>query len=337
LSSALLAFLLPGTSLAHGHHSDQHWYEPREQHILYTSENAKPMVSLVIDTFQSPTHNDLGFWHGAGENLTMQYQPGSMRLFPTDPDQNFHTQFETNGCFSLMPWRHQFLHVEFVGTDQFTVSLNEHNAECYPRRAPFPGVPDSVQASRYMMRSGSGGSDQSGGDHDDDESIRKKHRKKQKSKDNCGEDDDDQAPAAPTKKELFIPLSHFRINHNRVVSVSFSGFYTDEVITLHRVEIVSSIPLPTVENGHFKIPEKLPTGELILRCSRPNSFAFGIDDGSPRFAQEVMRILDEENVRVTFFAVGAGLRDTTTNLTMFYREMLNKGHQVALHSNTHPK
>lgn len=188
------------------------------------------------------------------------------------------------------------------------------------------------------MRSGYGRSGHDGCDHEDDESaFRKKHSKKQKPKDNCGGGEDDQAPAAPPKTELFIPLSHFRINHNRVMSVSFTGFYTNEPITLHRVEIVSTIPPPNAENDYFRVPEKLPTGELILRCSRPNSFAFGIDDGSPRFAQEVMRILDEENVHVTFFAVGAGLRDTTTNLTQFYREMLKKGHQVALHSNTHPK
>lgn len=339
LSSAalVLALLLPAKSLAHGHYSNQHYYEPREQHILYAPENAGPMPSLVIDTFQNPTHNDLGFWHGAGENLTMQYQTGSMRLFPTDPDQNFHTQFETNGCFSMIPWQNQFLHVEFVGTDRFTVSLNEHNVDCSPRRAPFPGVPDSIQASRYMMKMGHGGTEYDGDDHEDAETIRNNHGKKLECKDNCGGHEDDQIPAAPPKKELFIPLSHFRIDQNRVVSVSFSGFYTNKSITLHRVEIVSNVPPPTEENNHFKIPEKLPTGELILRCTRPNSFAFGIDDGSPRFAQEVMRILDEENVRVTFFAVGAGLRDTTTNLTSFYREMLTKGHQVALHSNTHPK
>jgi len=321
-----LTLLLPTTSLAHGHYSDQHWYEPRNQ-----QGNTRTVSSLLIDTFQNPTHNDLGFWHGAGEDLVMEYQPGSMRLSPTDPDQNFHTQFQTNGCFSLMPWRDQVLHVEFEGTDQFTVSLNEHNADCNPRRAPFPGVPDSVQASRYTMRTE--GSGQGGIEHED-------HvvgRKKQKAKDHCGNEDEEAPPAALPKKELFIPLNHFRINHDHVVSVSFTGFYTKEPVTLHRVEIVPTIPPPTVENNHFKIPEKLPTGELVLRCSRPNSFAFGIDDGSPRFAQDVMRILDEENVRVTFFAVGAGLRDTTTNLTSFYLEMLAKGHQVALHSNTHPK
>jgi peptidoglycan/xylan/chitin deacetylase (PgdA/CDA1 family) len=121
------------------------------------------------------------------------------------------------------------------------------------------------------------------------------------------------------------------------VSVSFHGFYTNESITLHRVEIVPDVPLPSPENGHYLVPWKLPNGKLVLRCSRPNSFAFGIDDGQPQYSQQVMRILDEEGVLVTFFVVGAGLRDPTSNFTEFYKEMLKKGHQVAFHSNTHPK
>jgi hypothetical protein len=137
-----------------------------------------------------------------------------------------------------------------------------------------------------------------------------------------------QRPALSKRSELFIPLSHFRINHKRVVSVSFTGFYTDEPITLYRVEIVPEVPSPSAWNSYFTIPKKLPTGQLVLRCSRPNSFAFGIDDGQPQYAREVMRILD---------AVATGLRDRTTNFTRFYGEMLKKGHQVALHSNTHPK
>lgn len=342
-SALALALLLPAaTALARGPYEHQHWYDIRGQHIEQPPGNSKRMSPLLIDTFQDPTHNDLGFWHGAGEDLPMLHEPGLMRLFPTDPDQNFHTQFDTHGCFSLLPWQDQFLHVVFEGTDQFTVSLNEHNAECYPRRAPFPGVPDSVQASRYVMRTKPAGWSEDTSDNDEDESALSQQKKKQPRQHqpmyNCEHNKTEgQVSAALAKNELFIPLSHFRINHSRVVSVSFTGFYTSESITLHRVEIVAAVPQPTPENNHFTIPEKQPSGELILRCSRPNSFAFGIDDGQPQFAQEVMRILDEENVRVTFFAVGAGLSDASTNFTNFYQEMLEKGHQVALHSNTHPK
>lgn len=319
--------------------------QSRPQHWLELRDVDESPPSLLIDTFHDPLHNDLGFWHGAGENLTTHHEPGFISLSPIDPDQNFHTQFDSRGCYSLLPWQNQFLHVIFDGTDQFTVSLNEHNAECSSSRAPFPGVPDSVQASRYVMRTRLDVPDEedSAKSEDDFESTSTDHRIKRRgsSQDSCGGDDDDdnkdRGPASPARTELFIPLSHFGIDQSRVVSVSFTGFYTNETVTLRRVEIVPSVPPPSAGNNYFTVPGKLPSGQLVLRCSVPNSFAFGIDDGQPQFAQEVMRILDEEDVRVTFFVVGAGLKDSSTNFTRFYREMMKKGHQVALHSNTHPK
>ena len=312
-----------------------HWYETRSVPLPPT-QNQSSIPSLVIDTFQDPLHNDLGFWHGAGENLTTVHQPGLMRLFPIDPDQNFHTQFDTHGCFSLAPWQNQYMHVVFEGTDQFTVSLNEHNSECNPRRSPFPGVPDSVQASRYVMRTRLGISREDGADNEAQKGAQAvRLQKSQPQRNSCK--DEKQGSATSVKTELFIPLSHFRIRHDRVMSVSFSGFYTKEPLTLQRVELVPTVPSPSIENEYFRVPDKLPTGTVVLRCTRPNSFAFGIDDGQPQYAQEVMRILDEENVRATFFVVGAGLRDSSTNFTSFYLEMLRKGHQVAFHSNKHPK
>ncbi|CEJ57124.1 hypothetical protein PMG11_05829 [Penicillium brasilianum] len=314
-------------------YEQQHWFETR-QDIGTSPDTSESAASLVIDTFQNSLHNDLGFWHGPGENLTLRHEPGLMRLFPSDPDQNFHTQFNTRGCFNLLPWEGQYLHVVFKGNEEFTVSLNEHNAACNPSQSPFPGAPDSVQASRYIMRTRAGSPDAGGGDKDDGSKL---GRPITPGQDWFKNDPHGRGPALATKTELFIPLSHFRIDKNRVVSISFSGFYADQPITLYRVEIVPHVPQPSASNNFFTIPAKLPTGKLILRCSRPNSFAFGIDDGQPQYAQQVMQILDEENVRVTFFAVATGLRDKSTNFTSFYREMVKRGHQVALHSNTHPK
>jgi peptidoglycan/xylan/chitin deacetylase (PgdA/CDA1 family) len=51
----------------------------------------------------------------------------------------------------------------------------------------------------------------------------------------------------------------------------------------------------------------------------------------------VYKIIREENIKVTFFTVGAPLLDETTNLTNVYKEMQAAGHQLALHSFTHPK
>ncbi|EAW09312.1 polysaccharide deacetylase family protein [Aspergillus clavatus NRRL 1] len=240
--------------------------------------------TVMIDTFHDTYRNNLGFWHGPGEDLPVKYGGSYVRFFPSDPDHNYHTQLASEGCFSLLPYQDQYLHVEFSGTNKFSISLNQNNRECDARRKPYPETWDSVEAARYAL-----------GHH------------------------------------IFVPLAHFHIDLSNVLSVSFNGFYTGETLTLHKVEIVSELPM------RLRLPDKLESGSMVLRCTRPNSFAFGIDDGLPQFAQQVMDILEKEGILVTFFVVGAGLRSEDTNFTQVYREMLRRGHQIALHSDTHRK
>jgi peptidoglycan/xylan/chitin deacetylase (PgdA/CDA1 family) len=130
---------------------------------------------------------------------------------------------------------------------------------------------------------------------------------------------------------IYIPMNHFNIELTRTIGISIKGFYSADPVTFSVIEIVPSIPANTV------IPNKLESGDLVFACKRPNSFAFAIDDGSPEYAQEVMKIVKEEGIKVTFFTVGAPLLDPSTNLTNVYREMQSQGHQIALHSYTHPK
>jgi peptidoglycan/xylan/chitin deacetylase (PgdA/CDA1 family) len=130
---------------------------------------------------------------------------------------------------------------------------------------------------------------------------------------------------------IYIPISHFNINLTRTVGLAIKGFYKSDPVTFSVIEIIPSVPAATI------IPNKLESGDLVFACKRPNSFAFAIDDGSPEYAQDVLRIIREENIKVTFFTVGAPLLDESTNLTNVYREMQAAGHQIALHSYTHPK
>jgi peptidoglycan/xylan/chitin deacetylase (PgdA/CDA1 family) len=130
---------------------------------------------------------------------------------------------------------------------------------------------------------------------------------------------------------IYIPMSHFNIDLTRTIGFALKGFYTNEPVTLSVIEIVPSVP------AGFSIPSKDETGQLVFACKRPNSFAFAIDDGQPSLAQEVLKIIREENIKVTFFTVGAPLLDASTNLTNVYKEMAAAGHQLAMHSYTHPK
>lgn len=131
--------------------------------------------------------------------------------------------------------------------------------------------------------------------------------------------------------DIYIPMSHFNINQTRSVGFALKGFYSTDSTVLSKIEIVPSVPTG------FTIPSKLASGNLIFACKRPNSFAFAIDDGDPTLAQQVMQVVKEENIKVTFFTVGAPLEDSSTNLTNVYNEMMADGHQIALHSFTHPK
>ncbi|KAF2786825.1 carbohydrate esterase family 4 protein [Melanomma pulvis-pyrius CBS 109.77] len=130
---------------------------------------------------------------------------------------------------------------------------------------------------------------------------------------------------------IYIPMNHFNINLVRTIGIAIKAFYTADPVTLSLIEIIPSVPAGTI------IPNKLETGTLAFACTRPNSFAFAIDDGSPEYAQEVMNVIKSEGIKVTFFTVGAPLLDASTNLTNVYREMQSQGHQIALHSYTHPK
>ncbi|KAJ9155119.1 Chitin deacetylase [Pleurostoma richardsiae] len=134
-----------------------------------------------------------------------------------------------------------------------------------------------------------------------------------------------------TASDVYMPLSHFNIELSRVIGVALKGFYTTDATVFTKIEIVSSIPVG------FNIPNKLPSGNLVFACKRPNSFAFAIDDGDPKLAKQVTDIVKAENINVTFFTVGAPLEDPTTNLSAVYKEMMARGHQIALHSFTHPK
>jgi peptidoglycan/xylan/chitin deacetylase (PgdA/CDA1 family) len=131
--------------------------------------------------------------------------------------------------------------------------------------------------------------------------------------------------------DIYVPISHFNIVKTRVIGVALKSWFTTAATTISLIEIVPSVP------AGWQVESKLPTGQLVFACKRPNSFAFCIDDGDPHLAQQVMEIIKAENIKVTFFTVGAPLLDPSSNLSNVYQEMRAQGHQIALHSYTHPK
>ncbi|KAF2851598.1 carbohydrate esterase family 4 protein [Plenodomus tracheiphilus IPT5] len=239
--------------------------------------------ALVIDKFANADSNNLGFWHGGDEGMTLTYSGGKLKIVSTDADYSFYTQVSA-GCSDFTKYKGSYLHIAYTGSTKFTVAFQQHNKDCNADIAPYPETWDSAEASRYASNG-----------------------------------------------HIYIPINHFKIDLTRVVGFALKGFYSSDPVTLSTIEIVSSVPVATT------VPAKADTGNLIFACKRPNSFAFAIDDGIPSLAQDVLKIIREENIKVTFFTVGAPLVDSSTNLTNVYREMQAAGHQLALHSFTHPK
>ncbi|KAL2266872.1 hypothetical protein VTJ83DRAFT_4149 [Remersonia thermophila] len=136
---------------------------------------------------------------------------------------------------------------------------------------------------------------------------------------------------AVSPTDIYMPLSHFRVNLTRAIGVALKGFYTTDATTITKIEIVPSPP------AGYRPPAKLASGRLVFACSRPNSFAFAIDDGDPKYAARVMDTIRQAGIPVTFFTVGLPLLDAANGLAAAYRDMAARGHQIALHSYTHPK
>lgn len=125
-------------------------------------------------------------------------------------------------------------------------------------------------------------------------------------------------------KHLYIPLANFNINKEYVMAVSFRAFRDPNTPTTFNLVEIIELPLDGIPG--FPIPEKKATEPLYFHCTKKNSIGFGIDEGRPDLARELMRILDEENIKVTFFVLGSQLNDPGT--TKFYIDAKNKGHQV---------
>ncbi|KIH92250.1 hypothetical protein SPBR_02305 [Sporothrix brasiliensis 5110] len=262
-----------------------HPVNPQSQYsVPAPAETGSAHTSLLIDHFGSEDSNALGQWHGCDEDcVTSVIQANTVRLQTNDSDLAWYSSL-ADKCADITAFKDAYLHIPYSGSNKFSISLQQANADCNPDAAPYPETWDSLEASRYA-----------------------------------------------TDTDIYIPIAHFNVDLSRVTTFAFKGFYTLAPTTLKRIEIVPSVP------ADVTIPNKLPSGNLVFACKRPNSFAFAIDDGDPVLAQQVVEIVKSENINVTFFTVGLPLEDPSTNLSTVYLDMQARGHQIALHSFTHPK
>ena len=71
---------------------------------------------------------------------------------------------------------------------------------------------------------------------------------------------------------------------------------------------------------------------IVQECVRPGMFALTFDDGPSDQTLAVLQTLQQFNVKATFFVVGTNVDRSPT----IVRSVYNAGHQIALHSYSHP-
>ncbi len=57
-----------------------------------------------------------------------------------------------------------------------------------------------------------------------------------------------------SEKDIYMPMSHFKVNHTRVIGFNLRGFYTTQATKISKIEIVDALP------AGWKVPDKLPRG-----------------------------------------------------------------------------
>ncbi|KAK6584220.1 hypothetical protein PZA11_003950 [Diplocarpon coronariae] len=84
----------------------------------------------------------------------------------------------------------------------------------------------------------------------------------------------------------------------------------------------------------------LPVGTIITSCTVPGTVAVTFDDGPSIYTAQLLDTLATYGVKATFFIVGAWqnrpIDDPSQPWIPLLRRMHNEGHQLALHTWTHP-
>ncbi|TWU73193.1 hypothetical protein ED733_004265 [Metarhizium rileyi] len=84
----------------------------------------------------------------------------------------------------------------------------------------------------------------------------------------------------------------------------------------------------------------VPYGPMITSCKKPGMVALTFDDGPYIYTKQMLNLLDELNVKATFFITGDNrakghIDDPATGWPDILHRMRDAGHQIASHTWTH--
>ncbi|PWY92997.1 chitin deacetylase [Aspergillus sclerotioniger CBS 115572] len=75
----------------------------------------------------------------------------------------------------------------------------------------------------------------------------------------------------------------------------------------------------------------VPTGQVITKCTTPNTIALTFDDGPSSYTPQLLDLLSKYNARATFFVLG----EASQANPQIIQRIKSEGHQVGSHTYTH--
>ncbi|KAJ3070150.1 hypothetical protein HK102_006745, partial [Quaeritorhiza haematococci] len=260
--------------------------------------------TLLIDDFASATFNRLGgehyCWDSVGCTRSVSGNTLTINVAGSTPsayaDATWETWLTYNGCFDVSGYGFLRIAATVPTGHDFTIGLTQLNSLCRNDLGQDIQTWGEVIASQYIVTANR------------------------------------TAFASGVRVDLYVPLSAFNIDLRHVRNLRLSGFTRTGGYAFHRIELV---PVGGVPGGVTTRPPQT-TAPMHLLCKKPNTIAFGIDDGVPELTTRVFDIINRKNIKVTFFTTGAGIENTALPFASLYRNASLNGHEIQAHSYDHP-
>lgn len=128
----------------------------------------------------------------------------------------------------------------------------------------------------------------------------------------------------------------FNLQKNSISTIKVSEQGQGEIYSLISVAKPGNRDILTDDENQItqSVVKKLDTPNIVSKTGKlPNKIALTFDDGPhPEYTLKVLDILDEYNVKGTFFVVG----ENVEKYPSIVKEMVARGHEVENHSYNHP-
>lgn len=147
----------------------------------------------------------------------------------------------------------------------------------------------------------------------------------------------DESPSTRKKRIDFVGRSVVILLMSTMIIVAMNGSTSKELLVnqqntiSHQDFFIEESMVQSVDQK-IKIDEGFQTSPVIAQLEVDNKIALTFDDGPSKYTREIIEVLDDYNVKATFFLVGSNISGREDVVRLLHE----KGHGIGNHTMTHP-